>query len=403
MKLLYIHQYFSTPCGSTGTRSYEFARRLVARGHDVTILCSASSGSITGLSGRYRFGYRTGLVEGFQVIELYGHYSNKLSRLGRFAEFIRFVLFSTVYSLLGPRKDLIFSTSPPLTVAFPALAASWLRKTPFVFEVRDSWPDILVEMGVLRNKSVLALAKKLELQSYQNSHALVALAPGVWQQLKREEKLAHKVYFVPNGCDVDLFRPSGAEYPHSFSPDKPMKVVYSGSHGLANGLDFVLHVAQSLQEMGIANIRFVLIGDGKEKERLRRITSTSGLVNIEFQAPLPKNKLAQVLPRMSIGMQILSSTKGFQEGTSPNKFFDYLASGLPVITNYEGWVSGLVTDAGCGWVAGTEKEFARKLVDLSANPGALALASIESRKLAVESFQRADLAATFCQILEEVF
>src|SRR5690606_14353347 len=146
MRILYIHQHFSTRQGSTGTRSYEFARRLVARGHSVTMVCGAYGGGSTGLTGSYRRGARRGTVGGIDVIEFELPYSNSDRFFKRTWTFIRFVQRGLWVALSSP-ADIVFATSTPLTVAIPGIAAKIFRRRAFVFEVRDLWPELPKEMG----------------------------------------------------------------------------------------------------------------------------------------------------------------------------------------------------------------------------------------------------------------
>src|SRR5215472_14597552 len=180
MHVLYFHQHFSTPDGSTGTRSYEISKRLLACGHQVTMVCGAGALSKSGLRGPFLNGRRKGRVEGIDVIELELPYSNYDGFIRRSWTFLRFA-FRSVMLALRLDYDLVFATSTPLTAALPGVSARWLRRKPFVFEVRDLWPDLPRAMGVIRNPLVLLMMDWLEFLAYHAANFCVALSPGIAQ------------------------------------------------------------------------------------------------------------------------------------------------------------------------------------------------------------------------------
>ena len=182
MKILYYHQHFSTPAGSTGTRSYEMARKLIARGHQVTMVCGSYKDGHTGLDNAFVGRMRQGTVDGIQVIEFALPYANKDSFSKRGLTFLRFALKS-IWLALRAQYDLVFATSTPLTAGLPGIAARWLRRKPFVFEVRDLWPELPHEMGVITNPFILKALDWLEWCSYHSATTCIGLSPGIMQGL----------------------------------------------------------------------------------------------------------------------------------------------------------------------------------------------------------------------------
>ena len=178
MRVLYFHQHFTTPQGASGTRSYEFSRRLIRRGHNVTIVCGSYGSGDTGLSGAYHRGRREGIVDGIRVIELKLPYSNGDSFARRSLTFLRFALRSTGFALREP-YDVLFATSTPLTAAIPGIFAKLAGKGPFVFEVRDPWPELPRAMGVITNPLVLWIMTRLEKWAFSSADHVIGLAPGI--------------------------------------------------------------------------------------------------------------------------------------------------------------------------------------------------------------------------------
>jgi len=403
VRILYIHQYFSTNSGSTGTRSYEIVKELAGRGHEVTVLCGGSVSSETDLSSRFRFGARSGIVNGFRIVEFSGAYSNRQKPTNRALEFLSFAVRSLFYVIFGPRFDIAFATSTPLSVAIPAIGAGLLRRSRMIFEVRDLWPDLLVEMGALKNQAVIRLLRILEESAYKVADDVIVLAPGIAERPSRVRGGHRNVAVIPNGCDLALFdssRPKNTSL--KFSPRTPLLAAYTGTHGDANGLDFLIETARQLHNMGDPNVRIVLIGDGSQKTRLKSQALDENLSNLDFRESMPRKELASILPSMDVGLQILANYPGFMNGTSPNKVFDYMASGLPIAINYRGWISDKIEEQRCGWRVESPFDLAELLARLANSPELLSSPGQRSRACGEENFDRKKLVADAIAIIERV-
>ena len=204
MHVLYFHQHFSTPDGSDGTRSYEISKCLLASGHRVTMVCGAGALCKSGLSGPFLSGRREGSVDSIYVIELELPYSNYDGFLRRCWTFLRFALCSAILTLRLD-YDVVYATSTPLTVALPGIAARWLRRKPFVFEVRDLWPELPRAMGVITNPLVLLMMDWLELVAYHSAIPALHFHPESHRASLDAAFLESRVVTAPNGCDMDLF------------------------------------------------------------------------------------------------------------------------------------------------------------------------------------------------------
>jgi lipopolysaccharide/colanic/teichoic acid biosynthesis glycosyltransferase/glycosyltransferase involved in cell wall biosynthesis len=404
MHVLYFHQHFSTPDGSSGTRSYEISKRLLQSGHRVTIVCGSAALSRSGLSGPFLKGRRSGSVDGILVIELELPYSNYENLLRRSWTFLRFA-FRSVLLAFRLDYDVAFATSTPLTAALPGIAARWLRRKPFVFEVRDLWPELPRAMGVIRNPLVLMLMDWLEFAAYHSANFCIALSPGIAQGILRRGVPESRVVTAPNGCDLELFAPDAArplpEIP-GLPPDA-FVAAFTGAHGVANGLESVLDVAAKLRLRGRNDIFLVFIGDGKEKPAIIERAHREKLDNCLFVDPMPKKTLAQFLcRRANVGLMILANVPAFYYGTSPNKFFDYLASGLPVLVNYPGWMAEMVRAQGSGVVVPPRDPaaFANALMNLADARTATAAMGERGRNFAQREFGRKELAQRCVAVME---
>ncbi len=401
MHVLYFHQYFSTRLGSTGTRSYEMAQKLIQAGHKVTMVCGSYGPSNTGLTTSFANGRRQGVVDGIEVIELELASSNHDGLLKRTWIFLKYSLRSSWIALFN-KADLVFATSTPLTAAIPGLVARWLGGKRFVFEVRDLWPELPKAMGVIKNPIILAAMGWLERRAYKAAKHCIGLAPGIVNGISKHIP-KDRVTLVPNGCDLDFLDPAKATaWRPATVKDTDFVAVFAGTHGQANGLDAVLDAAQELKRRGRVDIKLLLVGDGKQKEALMARAAKQELDNVVFHDNVRKDKMPGLLAGADVGMQILANVPAFYYGTSPNKFFDYLAAGLPVLNNYPGWVAELIESHRCGKAVPPDNPsaFAEALIDLADHPEQCQTMRIASRKLAETQFDRNQLADRLVKVLE---
>ena len=369
MQILYLHQFFVTRDEAGGTRSYEFARRFVERGHAVRMVTA---------------GENTRTVQGIEVVGVRGAYSNymratAMSNVGRMLAFARFALGATVAALRGPRPDVVYATSPPLTMALPALAASLRWRAPLVFEVRDLWPEAPIQMGALRNPLAQRLARLLERFVYGRSARLIALSPGIQAKLP-----AAKTTLVPNSADLDLFDPA--------PPRDPFQVAYFGAMGEANDLTAVVDAARVLPD-----VTFVLMGDGKRRPELERRAPP----NVRFTDGT-KVDVARLAAGSNACLTVFKDVPVLATN-SPNKLFDTFAAGRPAIVNMDGWMRELVerNDAGLYVRAGDAADLAEKIAWLRDRPDEAARMGRNARELAEREFGREELAGRALAVLEE--
>lgn len=369
------------------------ARRAVQNGHQVTMVCGTYGQGKTGLEGPFANRMRRGIVDGIDVIEFDLSYANADGFLKRIATFMRYAL-GGIRLALKERYDICFATTTPLTAALPGIAAKWLRRRPFVFEVRDLWPELPKAMGVIRNPMILWAMGMLEFFGYRSADRLVALSPGIATGIMKRGIPAGRVALIPNGCDLEIFGPHvKCARPAGIGPDKLM-AIFAGTHGPANGLTAILETARELKARQRDDIIFLLVGSGKEKNALVERARQDDLDNVIFLDPVPKTQLAQIVRSADVGLQCLANVEAFYFGTSPNKFFDYIAAGLPVLNNYPGWLAGMIEQEGCGFAVPPDDPAAMAdvLEQAAADKGRLRDMGAKARELAAREFDRALLA-----------
>lgn len=398
MHVLYFHQHFSTPQGSAGTRSYEMAQALIRAGHSVTIVCGAYAQGRTEVSAPFENGRRRGVVDGIDVIEFDLDYGNHMGFVLRIGVFLKFAVGSIGVALREP-ADVVFATTTPLTASIPGIFARWLRRKPFVFEVRDLWPELPRAMGVITNPIILWLMSVLEWASYRSADRLVGLSPGIVDGIAARGVNKSRIAMVPNGCDMDLFSaPEEAWRPDGVRDDQ-LLAIFTGTHGNANGLDAVLNAAAIVKERGRDDIRIALVGQGREKPKLKAQAEERDLYNVLFLDPVPKTKLTGLMAGADLGLQILRNVPAFYYGTSPNKFFDYISAGLPVLNNYPGWLAGLIEETDCGFAVPPDDPaaFADALIAAASDREALRQKGENAQELAKTRFARSKLSSEWVQ------
>ncbi len=396
MKILYFHQHFSTPKGSAGIRSYAMAQSLIRNGHQVTMVCGSFGAGQTGLTQPFNKGMRRGMVDGIDIIEFELPYSNALSFLKRILIFLSFA-FKSIKVALTEQYDVVFATTTPLTAGIPGIFAKWFRRKPFVFEVRDLWPELPKAMGVIKNPIVLWMMSVLEWSSYHSADRLVGLSPGIVEGIIKRGIAPEKVASIPNGCDLDIFASEHQAWrPEGVQPTDLM-AIFTGTHGLANGLNAVLDAAVELKKRQRTDIKLVLVGDGMQKKALLERAVELQLDNVIFHNPVNKAKLAGLMASADIGLQILANVPAFYYGTSPNKFFDYISAGLPVLNNYPGWLAELITKEQCGFAVLPEnpQAFADALEQAANQREQLIEMGRNSQQVAKEQFNRSILSQKF--------
>ncbi|MGH1346599.1 MAG: glycosyltransferase family 4 protein [Nannocystales bacterium] len=404
MKILYLHQYFISPSGAGGTRSYELARRLVRRGHDVTLVTSnAFMPEHANLQDRHE-----STIEGFKLVVLPVAYTQSMSYARRTRSFFSFAA-AAARECLRHDADVVFATSTPLTVALPGLFARLKTGAPMVFEVRDLWPELPIAMGAIKNPVAKVAARTLEWVAYHGSEQVVALSPGMARGVEARGIPANRVTVIPNGCDVDVGHIPAedlAAYRRSLlpevRPDQPL-LVYGGSMGVAHDPGWLVEVAAKMQTVD-PDVRFALVGKGAIVEDLRARAEALGVLgkNLFIPGPIPKSDIPKLLRSAQMAVSTMAPLPELEDN-SANKFFDALANGVPVALNYGGWQADLVRQYGAGLVLRQSKpaESAQRLAATLRDETALASMKVGAAALAREHFDRENLTSALEGVLSE--
>ncbi len=314
MKILLIHQAFAALDEAGGTRHHELSRYLVQKGHQVTVIASPVS-YLTGTDS----GKQQQVIDGVTIRRVYTYNALHRSFVHRVFSFVSFMISSFLAGLSEKEVDVIWGTSPPIFQGFSAWLLSRLKGVPFLFEVRDLWPDFAIAVGVLKNPILISMSLWLEKFLYRHANRLLVNSPGYVEHVL--ERGAKKVELIPNGADPAMFSPDqhGMEFRKSNGLIDQFIVLYAGAHGMSNDLKVVLDSAKILEDNPV--IRFVFLGDGKEKENLQNYARSAKLTNVHFLPSVPKNEMAEALSASDACIAILKPLPEYRT-TFPNKVFD---------------------------------------------------------------------------------
>ncbi|NOX62602.1 MAG: glycosyltransferase family 4 protein [Chloroflexi bacterium] len=398
MHALLIHQAFVAPGEPGGTRHFELARHCVEHGHRFTVVASP----VSYLSGRRTATGRCN-YEGVDVIRAYAPSSLHRSFLWRIIVFVVFMVSSTLAALRVKDVDVVIGTTPPIFQSLSAWFVAAIRRRPFLLEVRDLWPEFAIDMGVLTNPLLIALSRWLERFLYARASHLLVNSPAYRDYLIETGVHPTKISFIPNGVDVGMFDPAnrGSAFRRQWGVEASFVVTYAGALGLANDISTLLRAAHHLRER--KDIHFLLVGDGKERSRLETLSREWALDNVTFTGPLPKAQMPEVLAASDACVAILQDIPMFRT-TYPNKVFDYMAAGRPIVLAIDGVIRSVVEEAGAGVFVppGDDKALAKAITVLADDPEMARAMGERGRERVVQHFNRARQAQAFKRLLESM-
>jgi glycosyltransferase involved in cell wall biosynthesis len=339
-------------------------------------------------------------IEGMDVVAVGIRYSNRQSFLRRIGSFLCFVVLGTYVGLRTGGVDAVYATSTPLTVGIGAMILKCVKRIPFVFEVRDQWPEIPIEMGIIRNTFLIRILLWLERTIYRHSTAVVALSPGMADGVRSVLNEKKTVVVIPNCSDTGVFHPGidGSAVRRERGWGDKLVLLHFGAMGRANGLGFVLDVAERIK--GNSDIHFVLMGDGKERSALMERAERSGSKNVEILSSVAKEALPPVIAACDVVM-VIFARYGILEHNSANKFFDSLSAGKPILLNYGGWQRKILenNEAGFGCDLYDLDEFVERVLYLHSHQEHLRKMGKNARRIAEEEFDRDKLARRTLEVI----
>jgi len=404
MRILLIHQMFATAKEPGSTRHFELARYLVRQGHQVTVI----GGTVNVLTGQVAERARRRLLseewaDGVRVWRAYTFPGHNRSFLQRLLGFLSFMVTSLVGGLRAGEIDVVIAASPQIFTGISGWLIGRVRRVPFVFEVRDLWPDFVVAMGVLRQPLLIALAKGLERFIYRRADYFIINSPGFRAHLEGFGVPGERIFLIPNGADVEAFCPSPRDNQvrKELGLDGRFVVMYAGAHGAANDLETVVEAARLLRDE--QGVRFLLVGDGKEKGNLRQLCERYRLDNVQFVGAQPKEVMPDFCTAADVCLAILKDIAAFRT-VYPNKLFDYMAAGRPILIAIDGVARQVVEDAQAGVFVppGDPQVLAEAVLALRDDPALLERYGANARRYVEAHFDRRKIAQELETVLERI-
>lgn len=403
MHLLLIHQAFVFPSESGGTRHYELARYCVDQGHDVTIIASTLSylsslpvTSDTSLVSRQS-------LEGITILRAYTYPSLHRSFTWRIVSFLSFMVTSIIAGLKGGKVDIIMGTSPPIFQALSAWVIALLRRRPLLLEIRDLWPAFALGMRIIKHPLLIVLSSWLELFLYRRADHLIVNSPAYRDYIVDRGISVEKISLIPNGVDSTMFDPAatGEHMRQEWKLDGKFVVMYAGALGLANDIPTILQAAQHLQDEH--QIHFVLVGDGKERKNLERMSKELQLTNVLFTGTRSKAEMPAILAASDVCVATLKDIPMFRT-TYPNKVFDYMAAGRPTILAIDGVIRQVIETARGGIFVppGNDRALAESIKEIFDNQASRHAMGLAARSYVVKHFDRESQAVAFEQLITHI-
>jgi glycosyltransferase involved in cell wall biosynthesis len=382
LKIIYFYQYFTTPKGSYGTRVYEFTKRWVELGHDVTVVTSVYAKSDI----RAEKFIENQIHDGVKVKVINVSIDNKQGIFLRIWSFVKYMVISSWYGLTLP-ADLVISSSGPITAGIPGLVARYFRRRKFIFEVRDLWPEVAIDLGVIRNKIIIKFAYWLEKRCYLASHHIIALSPGMKDDIEQRFGLKN-VTSITNSANIDLFStPIDSPKLRDLKPKK--YALYTGNIGEVNNSSWLFDAAVILSDRGFEDFKIVLVGDGQQKDLLLRKKHDLQIKTFDIFDLMPKTEVVGLLQNAMVSLVPLKGNK-ILNTSSPNKFFESLAAGIPVIQNTNGWMKDFLATHGVGFTLNPDapEELADLIIALTTKQKDLSEIGIKAKEIARSEFDK---------------
>src|SRR5690554_29680 len=395
MRILYIHQYFKTPKEPGGTRSYWVAQELLKNGHQVTMITADPKASQK---------RREVIIDGIKVIYLQEAYSQDMSVSTRLKSFLGFVWKSINEARKHKNIDLVIATSTPLTVGVTALYMKWFKKVPYIFEVRDLWPEVPIQMGAFKSPLIVKLTRWFEKTIYKNAEHVIALSPGMQDGVIKYIPKG-KTTMIPNMAKMDEFWPREKNMVLAqklgLKPDS-FKIIHFGSLGIANGVETIIESAKLLRDDD--TIEFLFVGGGSTEKALIKECQKYQLNNVKFLGRFPMKDISEIVNISDVSIVSFKDLPILYTN-SPNKLFDSLSAGKPIIVNSAGWTKDMVEEYNCGYYVNPNqpKELVDKILFLKDHPEAAEEMGKNSRKLAETVYDKSILCKQFVETVETAY
>jgi glycosyltransferase involved in cell wall biosynthesis len=402
MKILFISHYFPPEVNAPANRTYEHCRRWVKDGHEVTVITGVPNHPRGVIFDGYRNRWRQEeTVDGIRVIRTWMYLTPNSGFARRVANYLLFAATATWAALRAPRPDLVIATSPQFFVGVAGAVAARLRRLPFVLEIRDLWPKSVVELGQLSDGPILSTLEALERWLYRSAAGIVVNTRTFRSHIRARGVDDAHIELVYNGIDPTMFRPrpKNSALLSQHGLEGTFTVAYVGTLGLAHGLELLIDVAERMRNRSA--LRFVLIGDGADREKLEQEVARRGLDNVTMLGLQPREAMPDWIASIDLLLVMLRDLPVF-ETVIPSKIFEFLAQERPVVLAARGEIRSMMEEAGGALVIDPEDEgqLARAIEQVMDDPETARARAAAGRAWVEEGYLRDDLARRMMAFLE---
>lgn len=402
MHILFLSHYFPPEVNAPATRTYEHCRRWVAAGHQVTVLTCAPNCPNGIVFDGYRNAWRREEeINGIRVLRVWTFLAANKGFAARILNYVSYLILATLHAVTLRNVDVVVATSPQFFCGWAGVLTHWIRRWPFVLEIRDIWPESIVTVGAMNRSPVIRLLEFLERRMYAASDHIVTVGDGYRAKLLERNVPSQKISVVPNGVDLTAF-PSRTDSAtrHRASQNANFVCTYVGTVGLAHGLDVVLDAAQRCAQTSSNSITFQIVGEGADYQRLCDEASKRCLKNVIFTGLVPKEMIPRVLAESDACLVHLRGTELF--GTViPSKMFEAMAMNVPIIMGVRGPACQIVLDAKAG-IAMTPDD-AESLLECIDAIASDATRFSQGRDYISQQFDRNELAGEMLDIVQHLW
>ena len=403
MHILFLSDNFPPEVNAPASRTHEHCRAWVQAGHQVTVITCAPNFPKGAVFPGYRnVAWQQEQIDGIRVIRVWSYITANEGFARRVLDYLSFMVSASLAALFVRRVDVVVGTSPQFFTACAACFVGAAKRRPWVFELRDLWPESIRAVGAMKESRLLDAIERLELFLYRRAARIVSVTNSFRDNLARRGIDPGKIAVITNGVDIDRFspRPKDEALVRELGLEGKFVAGYVGTHGMAHGLETLLEAAAALRDD--ADVRLLLLGDGARKQALMAQAQAMELGNVVFVDSVPKDEVARYWSLLDVSIIHLRRTPLF-ETVIPSKLFECMGMGLPVLHGVAGESAAIVEREGVGWVfePGNAAALAATLRRVRADPEALA--RCRARGLAAaRHYDRGALAQAMLKELEAV-
>jgi glycosyltransferase involved in cell wall biosynthesis len=375
VRILFFSHYFPPEVNAPANRTHEHCREWVKAGHEVHVVtCIPSHPLGKPFTGFQRQWYQYEVVDGIHVHRVWTYLAPNRGIIRRTFNYLSFIPTAAFRALRLGRFDVAIGTSPQFFCAVATWAYTRFRTIPWVFELRDLWPESIPAVGAMKKSFAIRLLERLELRMYRDATAIVCVTESFVRSLRSRGIQADKLYFVPNGIEPSFWQ----------SPDRAavrtelgvgnddVLTCYVGTIGMAHGLGTVLEAARTLRSTA-PHVRVLIVGDGAELENMKAIASSQGLTNVQFTGLVPREKVPGILAAADIALVTLKPSDVFKT-VLPSKMFEAMAARRPIVLGVEGEARATLerADGGIAFPPGDAAALSSTIQRLAGNSAARA-------------------------------